>query len=86
MAVKHKIKTPDGGVREVETRGPQGAIARFCTECMGFAPRAVRDCPAETCPLWPWRRGKSERTLTDEQRAEMAERAREHFGHGQDTP
>ena len=48
------------GVRPRLTRG--AAIREFCTECMGFQVRYIKECPAEACPLWPFRNGTEEKT------------------------
>jgi len=43
--------------RKMQRRtSPLRAIRRFCRICAG-APRDVRDCTAEHCPLWPFRFG-----------------------------
>ena len=56
MPVMHRIKTPQNGTREVSlTRGK--AIRLFCAECCGWSWAEARRCPAETCPLWPYRPG-----------------------------
>ena len=34
--------------------GPQAA-RRFCLDCQGASPGAVRNCADTTCPLWQWR-------------------------------
>lgn len=35
--------------------GPFAVIRRFCLECQGESPKAVRECPDRDCPLWAWR-------------------------------
>ncbi len=35
--------------------GPLTGIRRFCLECQGDSPKAVRECPDRQCPLWAWR-------------------------------
>ena len=34
--------------------GPQAA-RRFCLDCQGASPGAVRSCADTACPLWQWR-------------------------------
>lgn len=36
------------------------AIRANCLECMGFDKREIRFCPAESCPLWPFRMGSGQ--------------------------
>lgn len=40
------------------------AIREFCIECMGYEVREVNKCPAEPCPLWPYRKGKGKDETT----------------------
>lgn len=58
-AMKHTIKTVDGGVQTVDysERGRAHAIRYFCIECMGFAPMLPKSCTSITCPLFPYRSG-----------------------------
>lgn len=37
------------------------AIRNHCLECVGYNQRAVRECTAEKCWLWPWRLGALDR-------------------------
>ena len=38
---------------------PVRAIRKFCVQnCTGGGRRAVRECDAENCVLWPYRLGK----------------------------
>lgn len=56
---------------------PLSQIRNFCISCMGEQPRLVKDCTAESCPLWSYRTGHNtayRRTMTDEQRRAVAER------------
>jgi len=56
MPVMHRIKTAQNSTREVSlTRGK--AIRFFCVECCGWSWAEAKRCPAETCPLWPYRPG-----------------------------
>ena len=58
---------------------PLMAIKEFCMECCGWERSAVKSCSALQCPLFEFRFGKNpynKRTLTDEQRQELAERAK----------
>ena len=44
------------------------AARRFCLDCQGASPGAVRSCADGDCPLWPWRlprSGPTEGTDTD---------------------
>ena len=53
------------------------AIKEFCMECCGWERSEVKSCSAPQCPLFEFRFGKNtynKRTLTDEQRQELAER------------
>lgn len=53
MAVKHTIKTKAG--TEAVNLTPRGAIRRKCMDCTGWNRAEVRECPVQTCPLWPFR-------------------------------
>lgn len=54
------------------------AVRAKCLDCCGYSPAEVRECAIEGCALHPFRMGKNpfrkKRVLSDEQRAEMAER------------
>lgn len=77
MAVKHEIAKKDGGTEIVELNYAK-AIRRKCLDCSNFSPVEVKICSVNLCPLWPFRfgndPGRIKRVLTDEQKAEMAER------------
>lgn len=51
---------------------PLKAIRAKCLDCVCFQPKEVTKCPAEDCPLWIYRMGKSvnrkKRILTKEQK------------------
>lgn len=58
---------------------PVKAIRQYCLDCCLESAMEVKLCPAEECPLHPFRFGKNPfttRTYTDEQRAMMSERAK----------
>lgn len=57
MAIKHEIKTPDGGTETVSLT-PIRAIRKHCLECVGWSYETVKACTAPTCPLFPYRLGK----------------------------
>lgn len=75
---------------EKAAHSPLKAIRLFCIDCCGGSSNEVKLCPAKKCSLYPFRFGKNpfraKRELSDEQRAEMAERlkmARSRVGNGQ---
>lgn len=57
---------------------PLKAIREKCLDCCAGQTSEVKYCPAEDCPLWPFRMGKNpfrkERELTEEQKINLAER------------
>ena len=57
---------------------PIKAIKEFCRQCNGGSVYEVKNCTSSRCPLYPFRLGKNPyrhtREMTDEQRAEAAER------------
>ena len=57
---------------------PTKAIRAKCLDCCCGQASEVKKCPAEHCPLYPFRFGKNpfrqKRELTDEQRQIAAER------------
>ena len=59
---------------------PMKAIRAKCLECSNGSANEVRLCPIPDCPLYEFRLGKNpnikKRELTEEQRAELRERAR----------
>lgn len=59
---------------------PLKAIRKKCLDCCLDQSNEVKLCPAEDCPLWPFRMGKNpfrkKRSLTDEQKAAAAEKLR----------
>jgi hypothetical protein len=52
------------------------AIRAKCIDCSGGSLAEVRDCWAKDCDLYPYRMGKSGRTMSDEQKAAAAARLR----------
>ena len=74
--MKSEIKLRNGNDKPTS---PLMAIKEFCMECCGWERSAVKSCSALQCPLFEFRFGKNtynKRTLTDEQRQELAERAK----------
>jgi len=57
MAVRHRIMGRHGMMKMTLT--PLKAIRRKCLECSNFSHHQVRNCPIETCPLYPFRFGKN---------------------------
>ena len=60
---------------------PIKAIRLKCLDCCCGQRVEVNLCSCEDCPLWPFRFGKnpySNKTFSDEQKAIMAERMRNH--------
>ena len=61
---------------------PLKAIKEKCLDCCFGNSYEVKMCPAEKCPIWPFRQGKNpyrsgqHREMTEEQRALAAERLR----------
>jgi len=46
----------------------KAAIRNHCLECVGWSNKAVRNCTAEKCWLWPWRLGALDKDGVREQR------------------
>lgn len=61
MAIKHKIRTRSGKLKEI-TLTRDKAIKIHCTQCMGDGEEHPNDCGITDCPLFPYR-GKSKTTL-----------------------
>lgn len=68
---------------EMETdriTNPIKAIRAYCLECCLDQSNEVKLCPAEGCPLYPFRMGKNpfrkKRVMTEEQKAAAAENLR----------
>jgi hypothetical protein len=61
-------------------KNPVKAIRAHCIDCSGGSLKEVSVCPMTECPLYPFRLGKNtfrkviKKELTDEQRAELADR------------
>ena len=55
---------PKGAIKSVKNDRDKisraKAIRLQCTECMGFQPFLIKDCPSECCPLWPFRIGRGQ--------------------------
>ena len=68
------------GAMVPQQRSPLKALRQRCLDCSGGSPNEVTLCAAESCPSWPFRLGKNPyrtvRVMTEEQRAEAAERLR----------
>lgn len=65
---------------ETSNTNPVKAIRLKCLDCSGGSSIEVDKCPVKQCPIWPFRYGRNpyrtKRELSEEQRAEMAERLR----------
>ena len=63
-----------------EIKSPVKAIRAKCLDCCCGQANEVRLCPAQDCPLWPFRFGKNpfrtKRELSEDQRAAAAARLR----------
>ena len=61
-----------------EIKNPVKAIRAFCIDCCGGSAYEVKLCTAPKCVLYPFRLGRNpyrtKREMTEEQRAEAAER------------
>lgn len=57
-------------------QSPLNAIKSKCLDCCCGQSAEVKNCKIESCPIWPFRMGKSGRTrsMTDEQKQAAAER------------
>ena len=59
---------------------PIKAIRAKCLDCCLDQSNEAKLCPAEDCPLWPFRLGKNpfrkKRVMTEEQKAAAAEKLR----------
>lgn len=44
-----------------ETFSRKDAIRMKCLDCCAYDMTEVRKCPSKTCPLWQFRRGRSEK-------------------------
>lgn len=58
-------------------QNPVKAIRAKCLDCCGQQANEVKMCPAQDCPLYPFRFGKNpyrKRELTPEQKAVMGAR------------
>ena len=62
---------------DVAGRSALKAIKSRCLDCSGNRPAEVAGCWATDCSLHQYRQGKSGRVLSDEQRKDLANRARE---------
>ena len=65
--------------KKIETN-PVRVIFAKCKDCCCGSVKEVRLCPAEDCPLWPWRLGKNPyrkkatREYSDEEREAARQR------------
>ena len=68
--IKHMILSPDGTVTVKLT--PLKAIRKKCLDCCNWSAHEVKMCPAERCPLYPYRFGRDPslvgKELTKQQR------------------
>ena len=62
--MKHRIRTADGGTKELDHYARRLAIRSHCTECMGWE-SPPRDCTSLHCALYPFR-GKTLKTRKGE--------------------
>jgi len=58
MAIRHTIRSSDGGTKEVKLT-PIHAIRYFCLECVCWSFEEVEHCTSPLCPLYPFRFGKN---------------------------
>lgn len=60
---------------------PVKAIREKCIDCCGGSTLEVKECTAESCPIYPFRFGKNpfrqKRELTEEQKKAVGDRLRE---------
>ncbi len=56
FADERRLKHPARWKRIDAGQSPTGAIVEFCRQCMQTDTN-VRDCPARSCPLFPYRPG-----------------------------
>ncbi len=63
---------------EAKRLSPLQAIKKYCYQCSGESYKEAKLCVIPTCPLFPFRLGKSGRAtvLTPERRAELVERCK----------
>ena len=66
MAVKHTVRTRDGGKKTFDNLTRNKAIAMHCTECMGWGDNP-KTCTSPNCALFPFRK-KTESTIRVNQR------------------
>lgn len=82
IAMDPRDMTPEDMAAKGFTRISRGdAIRAYCVDvCMCGSRNEVLLCASGHCPLWPFRMGtdpfREKREVTDEQRAEAAERFR----------
>lgn len=50
-----------------ETFSRKDAIRLKCLDCSAYDMTEVRKCLAKTCPLWAFRKGKSEKETEDDE-------------------
>lgn len=74
--IKHTYKI--NNVEYSKEISPLKAIRLNCLECSGGLSDAVKDCPIETCAVYPFRFGKdpsrAPMNLSDDQRSALRER------------
>lgn len=76
MAIKHTIRTKDGGTQEVELTLNK-AVKLKCYECSGWNRHEVKHCTVVLCELWPFRLGNrtgKKREITEEHKNVLRER------------
>jgi hypothetical protein len=75
MSIKHDIHDGKGGKRAVKTTPPK-AIRLFCLECMGYQQAEITRCSAPLCPLFPYKMGSANKSVSEKQRKQMSDAAR----------
>ncbi len=63
-------------------------IRKKCLDCCAYHHAEVRQCPIQTCPLWPFRMGKNPfhtRKMTTTQKQATSERLKEARKHKKAT-
>ena len=75
MSIKHTILDKNG-YEVTKNLTPIKAIRENCYNCAGFNYAEVKRCGIKTCPLYPFRMGKTgtKRNLSDEQKKVLSDR------------
>ena len=80
------VKRPEGYTGKL-IASPLKAIHEHCLECSNYSRTELKLCPCTSCPLYPYRFGKSEyrkgtRTMSDEQKKAVSERTKKLIAEG----